>query len=106
MIQKTIEQSTQWGVSHPNIFPRKRHLKSRNPALNMPRHHEPVATDTIFSDTPAVDSGVKHAQGFVGRDALVADAYPMKVGSNLSTPLRITLGGRELWTNSSVILPI
>ena len=31
-----------------------------------------------LSDTPAVDSGVKQAQVFVGRDALVADAYPMK----------------------------
>ena len=57
-----MEQSTQWGVSIPNTFPMKRHLKSRNPALNVPRRHELVATDTVFSDTPAVDSG----------------AYPMK----------------------------
>ena len=62
------------------------HLKSRNPALNIPRRHEGVATDTVFSDTPAVDSGIKQAQVFVGRDTLVADAYPMKVGSNLSIP--------------------
>ena len=33
----------------------KKHLKSRNPALNIPRRHEPVATDTVFSDTPAVE---------------------------------------------------
>ena len=58
----------------------KRHLKSRNPALTIPRRHEAVATDTVFSDTPAVDSGVKQAQVFVGRDTLVADAYPMKSG--------------------------
>ena len=44
----------------------KRHLKTRNPALNVPRRHESVATGTIFSDTPAVDSGVKIAQVFVG----------------------------------------
>ena len=50
----------------------KRHLKSRNPALNVPRRHESVATDTIFSDTPAVDSGVKQAQVFMGRDSLVS----------------------------------
>ena len=49
-------------------------------ALNIPRRHEPVATDTVFSDTPAVDSGVKQAQVFVGRDTLVADTYPMKSG--------------------------
>ena len=64
----------------PNTFPMKKHLKSRNPALNILRRHEAVATDTVFSDTPAVDSGVKQAQVFVGRDTLVADAYPMKSG--------------------------
>ena len=53
----------------------KRHLKSRNPALNIPGHHEAVATDTIFSDAPAVKSGVKQSQVFVGRDTLVADPY-------------------------------
>ena len=58
-VQKTMEQSTQSGVSLPNSFPMKKHLKSRNPALNITRRHEAVATDTVFSDTPAVDSGVK-----------------------------------------------
>ena len=58
----------------------KKQLKSRNCALNIPWRHEPVTTDTVFSDAPAVDSGVKQAQVFVGRDTLVADAYPMKSG--------------------------
>ena len=74
------------GDSLPNTFPMKKHLKSRNPALNIPRRHEAVATDTVFSDTPAVDSGVKQAQVFVGRDTLVADAYLMKSGKQFSTP--------------------
>ena len=65
----------------------KRHLKSMNPALNVPRSTEPVATDTIFSDTPAVDSGVKQAQVFVGRDSLVADVYPMKSGKQFVNTL-------------------
>ena len=86
-VQKTMEQSTQWGVSIPNTFPMKRHLKSWNPALNIPRRHEAVATDTIFSDTPAVDSGVKQAQVFVGRDTLVPDAYPMKSGKQFVNTL-------------------
>ena len=47
-VQKTMEQSTQWGVTLPNTFPVKKHLKSRNPALNIPRRHEAVATDTVF----------------------------------------------------------
>ena len=69
IVKQTIDQTTQWGVALDS-FPMKRHLKSRNPALNVPRRHEPVSTDTIFSDTPAVDSGVKQAQVFVGRDTL------------------------------------
>ena len=86
-VQNNMEQSTQWGVSIPNRFPIKRHLKSRNPALKVPRRHEPVATDTVFSDTPAVVSGVKQVQVFVGRDTLVADAYPMKSGKQFVNTL-------------------
>ena len=41
-VQKTMEQSTQWGVSLPNIFHMKNHLKFRNPALTIPRMHEAV----------------------------------------------------------------
>ena len=85
--QQTMEQSTQWGVSLLNTFPMKKHLKSRNPALNIPRRHEAVATDTVFSDSPAVDSGVKQAQVFVARDTLVADAYPMKSGKQFVNTL-------------------
>ena len=53
----------------------------------IPRRHEAVATDTVFSDTPAVDSGVKQSQVFVGRDTLVADAYPMKSGKQFVNTL-------------------
>ena len=82
-----MQQCTQWGVSLPNTFPMKKHIKSTNPTLNIPRRHEAVATDTVFSDTPAVDSGVKQAQLFVGRDTLVADAYPLKSGKQfVNTP--------------------
>ena len=38
---------------------------SRFPACNVMRRNEPVATDTVFSDTPAGDSGVTAAQIFV-----------------------------------------
>ena len=77
-----MEQSTQWGVSLPNTFPMKKHIKSRNPALNIPRRHEDV-----FSDTPAVNSGVKLDQVFVHKDTLVADAYPMKSGKQFVNTL-------------------
>ena len=79
IVKQTIDQTMQWGVVLDS-FPINRHFQSRNPALNVPRRHESVATDTIFSDTPTVDSGVKQAQVFVRRDSLVADVYPMKSG--------------------------
>ena len=34
-VQTTMEQTSQWGVSIPNTFPMKKHLKSRNPELNI-----------------------------------------------------------------------
>jgi hypothetical protein len=48
---------------------------------------KPVATDTVFSDTPVVDSGVTCAQLFVGRESLVPDVY----GLNTDNALVITL---------------
>ena len=42
------------------------------------RCSEAVATDTIFSDTPAVDDGPTMAQFFCGHDTLVCDAYGIK----------------------------
>ena len=56
----------------------RKHFKSRFPAFNIPRRSEEVATDTIFSDTPAIDSGVTMAQIFVGKRTLVTDVYPLK----------------------------
>ena len=40
----------------------KKHLKDRNPAFDIHRRQETVATDTAFSDTPAVDRSLKQAQ--------------------------------------------
>ena len=56
----------------------KKHYRSRFPALNVARRNEPVATDTVFSDTKAIDDGSTCAQIFIGRDTMFADAYGMK----------------------------
>ena len=47
-----------------------------------------MSTDTVFYDTPAVDSGAEQAQVFVGRDTLVDDAYPMKSGKQFVNTLK------------------
>ena len=85
-IRDTFKHTSQWGVSI-DTFPMRRHLKSRNPALNVPCRHEAVATDTVYSDTPAVDSGVKQAQLFVGKDSLVSDIYPIRSGKQFVNTL-------------------
>ena len=54
----------------------RKHFKSRFPAFNIPRRSEEVTTDTIFSETPATDSGVTMAFIFVGKRTLVTDVYP------------------------------
>ena len=50
--------------------------------------------NTVFSDTPAVYSGVREAQVFVGRDPLVADAYPMKSGKHFVNTLEDNIRSR------------
>ena len=56
----------------------RKDFTSRFSAFNIPRRSEEVATDTIFSDTPARGSGDTMAQNFVGKRTLVTDVYPLK----------------------------
>jgi hypothetical protein len=45
---------------------------------NVQRRNEPVATDTIFAEVPAVDTnGMKMCQIFVGCKSLVIDVFGM-----------------------------
>ena len=54
-------------------------IKSPYPALNVWRRNEPVASDTIFADTPAIDTnGHTMAQIFIGRKSLVIDVFGMR----------------------------
>ena len=77
-IKDTINVTTRHGTAPHTQDYIKKHFKSRKPVFNIPRHSEAVATDTIFSDTPAVDDGSTMAQFFCGRDTLVCDAYGIK----------------------------
>ena len=77
-IQDTFNVTTRHGIAPHTQDYIKKHFKSRNPVFNIPRRSEAVATDTIFSDTPAVDDGSTMAQFFCGRDTLVCDAYGIK----------------------------
>ena len=77
-IKDTFNVTTRHGTAPHTQDYIKKHFKSRNPVFNIPRCSEAVATDTIFSDTPAVDDGSTMAQFFCCRDTLVCDAYGIK----------------------------
>ena len=77
-IKDTFNVTTRHGTAPHTQDYIKKHFKSRNPVFNIPRRSEAVATDTIFSDTPAVDDGSTMAQFFCGHDTLVCYAYGIK----------------------------
>ena len=77
-IKDTFNVTTRHGTAPHTQDYIKKHFKSRNPVFSIPRCSEAVATDTIFSDTPAVDDGPTMAQFFCGHDTLVCDVYGIK----------------------------
>ena len=77
-IKDTFNVTTRHGTAPNTQEYIKRHFKSRNPVFSIPRCSEAVATDTIFSDTPAVDDGPTMSQFFCGHDVFVCDAYGIK----------------------------
>ena len=81
VIRKTFENTTQFAKTLGLHTEMRKHFRSRFPAFNVVRRNEIVATDTIYSDTPAIDNGAKCAQIFIGRDSLVSDVYSMKKDS-------------------------
>jgi hypothetical protein len=79
-IQDTFANTTQFARTARSTV-MKKHYRSPFPALNVHRRNESVATDTVFSDTPAIDNGATCAQIFVGTSSLVTDVYGMKTES-------------------------
>jgi len=77
IIKHTFEKTTQFYHSTVSATSKK-HYRSPFPACNVHRQSEPVATDTVYSDTPAIDCGVTAAQFFVGTESLVCDVYPLQ----------------------------
>jgi hypothetical protein len=57
-------------------------FKSPNPSANLKRRDEADSTDQIFSDTPAINGGVKSAHIFVGKKMKLTNAYKSKDSSS------------------------
>ena len=76
-IKRTFAITTRWARSIEHR-PFKKHFKSRFAASNVHRRREAVGTDTVYSDTAAIDNGSFSAQIYVGADTLVSDAVGMR----------------------------
>ncbi len=77
LIKQTFKVTTQY-AHLPMSTLLKKWYKSPFPAPNVHRRDEQVATDTIYLDTPAVNSGATIAQVFIGVESLVTDVYAIK----------------------------
>jgi len=77
VIKQTFAVTTQYACL-PMSTLLKRQYKPPFPALNVHRRDEPIAMDTIYLDTPAVDSGATIAQVFVGMESLITNVYAIK----------------------------
>jgi hypothetical protein len=77
VVKETFKNTTQY-ARMPMSEVLKKHYKSQFPTFNVHRHEEALATATVYSDIPAVDSGVTIAQLFIGLTATVCDVYPLK----------------------------
>jgi hypothetical protein len=86
VVKRTFAATTQY-ARIPFSTTLKKHYKSPFPAFNVHRRDEPVATDTVYSDTPAVDSGATSAQLFVGTETLLTDVYGMKTDKQFVSTL-------------------
>ena len=77
-LRKTFDATTQYGRrGATGGHTLHKQGVSPNPVLNVPRRHEDVATDTLYSDTPAVDDGSTAAQFFIGRKSIYRTAHSL-----------------------------
>ena len=77
VIKETFARTTQM-ARMPMSETLKNFFRSPYPAMNVHRRNEPVATDTFYSDTPAIDDGATSAQIFFGTKTTLTDVYGMK----------------------------
>ena len=102
-IKDTFNVTTRHGTAPHTQDYIKKHFKSRNPVFNIPRCSEAVATDTIFSNTPAVDDGSTMAQFSVAVIPLSVMHMASNQPNNSLTPSLITSEKGEPRTPSSVM---
>jgi hypothetical protein len=99
VVCQTITNTTQFThniLAGPNMM---KTYKSPFPTCNVCHRNEAVATNTIISQVPAVDTGgIKVTQIFVGCNTLVCDVYGLCSESQFINSLL----DKAPWTSSSV----
>ena len=88
-IKQTFENTTQWFRASTH-YPMRTHYKSRFPAANVQRIHEPLATDILFGPCPAHDDGIpghggtEMLQVYFGLKSGSCAGYPLKHKSDMA----------------------
>ena len=67
VIEKTLENTTQYYRTTSDRLPMRQYFKSRTPALRVPRLHETFSVDWIDSSVPSIYGGQVGAHIFYGR---------------------------------------
>ena len=78
MLKKTLEATTQYATKGAveGTTLRER-IQAPNPVVNIPRRNEDVATDSLWSNTPAIDDGSTAAQFFIGLISRYRSVHPL-----------------------------
>jgi len=86
-IKATFQATTQFATNVMAGNKILQTIKSPWPANNVRRRNEPVATDTMKAQVPAVDDGSTMAQLFIGPKLLVSDAHGVETDATFVNTL-------------------
>ena len=75
----------------------KKHFMTCNPVFNILHQYEPVTTDTVMSETPAIDDGSTMTQFFVDKTLWFVMYMVSVISSNLSTQCLTTFPSVVPW---------
>ncbi|MGH3053882.1 MAG: chromo domain-containing protein, partial [Gaiellaceae bacterium] len=87
VVKATLAATTQYARDVMARLPQREHYKPRFRGLNCSRLHEIVATDTLYSSTPAI-GGEQCAQLYVGKESVFTQLYGMRTESQMSSTLQ------------------
>ena len=96
VIKDTYKVTSRFGGTIPQHDYLNKHFKSRKPVFNISRRNEPVATDTIFSDTSAINDAVPWPNSLLEETPWYVMPMASKVKNNSSIPYMIISDSGEL----------